>query len=267
MEAQSGIVRSPSTGEVSFNCPHCGALAKQFWFFVKATSYGDDKHPNWLSSDEYDQIIGKIEDQNVRSKQKAFVDKLTSRRPFLSSGFETEYNVRSVHNVNVSRCYNCSEIAIWLGEGMVWPVRGTTARPNADMPPLALTDYEEAATIADYSPRGAAALLRLAIQQLCIVLGGAGKNLNDDIAHLVENGLDKRVQKALDVVRVIGNNAVHPGELDIRDDRATADKLFGLVNLIVDIMISQPKHVEAMFEKLPPGALAAIEKRDKKPDT
>lgn len=69
-------------------------------------------------------------------------------------------------------------------------------------------------------------------------------------------------QKALDVGRVIGNNAVHPGQIDLKDDRATAEKLFGLVNLIADIMVTQPKHIDAMFQGLPEGARKAIEKRD-----
>lgn len=33
-----------------------------------------------------------------------------------------------------------------------------------------------------------------------------------------------------------------------RDDRATAQKLFGLVNLTAEFMISQPKQVSAMFD-------------------
>jgi acetyl/propionyl-CoA carboxylase alpha subunit len=70
------------------------------------------------------------------------------------------------------------------------------------------------------------------------------------------------VQKALDVVRVIGNNAVHPGQIDLRDDRRTAETLFGLVNLICEKMITEPKHVEAVYEKLPESARHAIEKRD-----
>jgi hypothetical protein len=116
--------------------------------------------------------------------------------------------------------------------------------------------------ILDLSPRGAAALLRLGIQKLCKHLGETGENLNADIAALVKKGLDVRVQRALDVVRVIGNNAVHPGHIDLRDDRATAEKLFGLVNLIAELMISQPKHVQELYESLPEDARKAIERRD-----
>lgn len=99
---------------------------------------------------------------------------------------------------------------------------------------------------------------------MCKHLGGKGENLNDDIALLAKNGLDARVQQMLDVVRVIGNHAVHPGKIDLRDDRATAEMLFGLVNLIAERTIGQEKHVEEAFEGLPESAKEAIAKRDKK---
>ena len=256
----NAVIREPSVSETSFNCPHCGALAKQFWFKARAKSYSDDKHPSWMDEQDRDSFLSDIKEKEQKKRFEVFFDRVLSRRPFLEGKSDSEYSV-PLYNIHISRCYNCEEIAIWLGEGMVWPHRGSVPRPNADIPTDALGDYEEAAEIVDKSPRGAAALLRLAIQKICIELGGKG-HLNDDISMLVERGLDKRVQQSLDVVRVVGNNAVHPGELDIRDNRSVADNLFGLVNLIVDIMISQPKHVERLYDGLPENARMAIEKRD-----
>jgi hypothetical protein len=132
------------------------------------------------------------------------------------------------------------------------------------MPEDIRRDYDEASSILDLSPRGAAALVRLGIQKLCKELGQTGKNINADIKALVAAGLDPRVQQALDVVRVIGNESVHPGQIDLRDDRAIAESLFRLLNLIVDKTISEPKHVKAVYEALPSGALEAIQKRDGK---
>ena len=145
---------------------------------------------------------------------------------------------------------------------MVWPQRGEGPDPNADLPDEVRTDYDEASTILDLSPRGAAALLRLCIQKLCKHLGEKGENINDDIKALVKKGVDVRVQRSLDVVRVIGNNAVHPGQIDLSDNRATAEMLFRLVNLIADKTITEPKHVEEVYGNLPEGARKAIEKRD-----
>ena len=95
-------------------------------------------------------------------------------------------------------------------------------------------------------------------------MGQSGENINDDIGALVANGLDPRIQRALDAVRVIGNNAVHPGQIDLRDDRATAETLFHLTNLIAEKMISEPKHVDEVYATLPKEALSAIAKRDAK---
>jgi hypothetical protein len=104
--------------------------------------------------------------------------------------------------------------------------------------------------------------LRLCVQKLCKHLGKPEKNINDVIAALVKNGLHLHVQQALDIVRVVGNNAVHPGQIDLKDDRATAERLFGLVNLIAETMISLPNHVASLFDSLPEEARKAIEKRD-----
>jgi hypothetical protein len=61
------------------------------------------------------------------------------------------------------------------------------------------------------------------------------------------------------------NNAVHPGGLDLTDDVERVSKLFGLMNFIVDKMITEPKELQAFYDELPEEAKKAIEKRDHKP--
>jgi hypothetical protein len=78
----------------------------------------------------------------------------------------------------------------------------------------------------------------------------------------VKKGLPARIQQALDVVRVIGNNAVHPGQIDLKDDQGTVTVLFELLNLIAQHMISEPKAVQEMYDKLPQSAREQIAKRD-----
>ena len=75
--------------------------------------------------------------------------------------------------------------------------------------------------------------------------------------------MDKRIQKALDFVRVTGNNAVHPGEMDIKDDKDLVNKMFKLVNMVVEEQITKPNELDELFKKLPERAIKAIEKRDK----
>lgn len=152
---------------------------------------------------------------------------------------------------------------MWVGGVMSYPEQVHAVSANKDTPPDIARDYDEARAIAQKSPRGAAALLRLAIQKLCVYLGEPGKNINHDIASLVSKGLDPRIQKALDVLRVVGNEAVHPGTIDLNDDPDTAENLFKLFNLIVEKMISEPKLVDEVYSNLPPDKLAAIEKRDR----
>jgi len=161
-----------------------------------------------------------------------------------------------------SKCGRCNKAAIWFNKKLVLPNVGPAELPNSDMPEDIKADYEEANTIANASPRGAAALLRLAIQKLCKHLGKPGKNINQDIAALVADGLPPKVQQALDSVRVIGNEAVHPGTLDLRDDPTTAAQLFRLTNFIVQKMISEPKEIDGIYSSLPESKREEIERRD-----
>jgi uncharacterized protein DUF4145 len=146
---------------------------------------------------------------------------------------------------------------------MVYPDASILPLPNSDMPSDIKTDYNEARSIAARSARGAAALLRLCIQKLCKYLEQPGKDLNSDIAALVKQGLNPKIQRSLDVVRVIGNEAVHPGTIDLRDDPAMAGRLATLVNIIADAMITQPKLVDDLYEGLPDTKKNQISRRDK----
>ena len=152
---------------------------------------------------------------------------------------------------------------IWFSDKIIYPLSGYLEPANLDLPGEIKADYEEAASILNLSPRGAAALLRLSIQKLCKHLGESGKDINNDIKNLVTKGLPHKVQEALDSVRVIGNEAVHPGTLDLKDDRATAAKLFKLLNFIATKLISEPKEIDEIYSALPADKLEGIKKRDK----
>ncbi|SCX27221.1 DUF4145 domain-containing protein [Agrobacterium rosae] len=257
---------APSIRETAFNCAHCGALTTQYWYTLRADAVETTDSlplvitPAVASEYQYEHIKHK----EIRADLLEWSAKLMTGEIFLSNGEDGKNRFKSVSNVNISECYNCSKVAVWVWDRIVYPpLIGEAPAPNVDLPDDIKRDYEEASSILDRSPRGAAALIRLSIQKLCKHLGQPGENINLDIKALVASGLDARVQKALDVVRVIGNNAVHPGSMDLRDDRATAETLFRLLNLISEKMISEPKHVDEVYASLPSGALAAIDKRDK----
>lgn len=170
-----------------------------------------------------------------------------------------------IKGLTVSICMRCTNYALWLNGKMISPISSIAPLPIEDMPADVGEDFLEARNIVNTSPRASAALLRLALQKLMPHLGEKGENINDDIASLVRKGLPEKMQKALDSLRVIGNNAVHPGQIDLKDDAQTAIALFDLLNMIVEVMITQPKKVDQIYDKLPSSIQDAIKKRDKKP--
>jgi hypothetical protein len=171
-------------------------------------------------------------------------------------------------NFTRSECKRCKDYLFWHNENIIVPDVSGAPIPNKDMPELVKDAYEEARSISSKSPRGAAALLRLGVQLLCIELGYKGKNINTDIGKMVEDGLPNRIQKALDAVRVIGNQAVHPGVINFEDKPETSAQLFNLLNFIVEKMITEPNSIDNFFDtELPQAAKEGIENRDRDVDS
>jgi hypothetical protein len=172
-------------------------------------------------------------------------------------------------------CDHCGQNSLWLNTTetdledeppmtgrLVLPSTAAAPVAHVDLPPDCKVDFEEAREISGRSPRGAAALLRLCLQKLCIALGGRGRKVDDDIGMLVQKGLNPKIQQAFDVVRVTGNHAVHPGEISLEENPDHVTVMFEMINLIVEELISRPKQVDERFNSLPAGALEAIARRD-----
>lgn len=170
--------------------------------------------------------------------------------------------VSITNRLTIHRCVSCGKKIIWNDDEYIYPDI-VPAEPNPDMPESVMQLYKEAGLIASKSPRAACALLRLAVERLCVELGVNERNIDANIAELVKKGLSVEVQRALDVLRVVGNKAVHPGQIAFNvDDKVTADALMELLNIITDRMISEPKKIEAMYSALPQSTLDAIQRRD-----
>ena len=255
----------PSITETAFNCPHCGTYTTQYWFEVLANYLGKDNTPHIPDEETRKRVAGdtKIPDED-KNNLLEWCKKMDSGLVYLKENNNGKYIYRDVHNLNLSECYNCNKVAVWVHGNLIFPNEKLGVFPNPDLPDHIIRDYEEARSIIGESPRGAAALLRLCVQKLCLHLGEKGKNIDHDIASLVAKGLNPLVQKSLDIVRVIGNEAVHPGTIDLNDDRDAASQLLVLINYIADQMISHPKKVEELYGKLPESKRKAIEKRDTK---
>ena len=108
----------------------------------------------------------------------------------------TDYRFK-LNQINISLCIACKEYSIWKEwyeyddeiafpkNRMIYPDKSNIPNPNIDLSKEIQEDYNESRSIANKSPRGAAALLRLCIQKLCKQLGEKGKDLNFDIGNLV----------------------------------------------------------------------------------
>jgi hypothetical protein len=256
----------PSIKETAFTCPHCGAYTTQYWYKLYSEQYSE-KTPIPFVPCEADRERF-VNDHEIPDEGKKIVlswfEKTLSGLVWLRHNDDGKYCNNEVHNLYLSECYNCKRFSVWVHERLLFPRDKESVQPNPDLPDEIIRDFEEAREIVDASPRGAAALLRLCIQKLCIHLGEKDKDIDSAIASLVSKGLNPLVQKSLDIVRVIGNEAVHPGVINLNDNRDTANMLFELVNSIADQMITHPKNVENLYGKLPENKRKAIEDRNKK---
>jgi hypothetical protein len=212
----------------NFHCLRCGVYAKQYWGSLKTeTRY----HTG-----------GQMPVQVLKT----------------NNGFRVDLPNQYV----ASKCDHCNNFTLWHDKVIIFPRTSVVEAPNEDLTAEISSLYKEAATILSDSPRAAAALLRLALQLLLKELGGKGKHIDADIKTIVASGIDPQVQKAMDIVRVFGNNGAHPGEIQLKEDPELVKKMFELINFIATKMITSKKEITNLFEGLPEGVKEAIEKRD-----
>src|SRR5688572_6293298 len=105
----------PKEGAKTFECPHCGVVASQWW-------------------------------------------------SELGSG------IRMTPRPKVCQCSECEKVSIWYQGHMLVPATGGVMPPSPDLPKEVQADYNEARAVLAHSLRSAAALLRLAIEKLCVEL-------------------------------------------------------------------------------------------------
>jgi len=239
--------KPPTFGKPSFSCPHCSAIAHQNWYTTFAATMGAD---------------------SASMRAASLSVRLMSRGPLSAHAKYIELNTENVEgfeipDLHASLCTSCSGISLWVNGDIVYPEYEINAIPDDEMPDDIKAIFMEASSIATLSPRGAAALLRLCIEKLCHHLGEKG-TINEAIGNLAKNGLDSRIIRMLDVVRVLGNQAVHPGHIDANDGKATVDNLMSIVNIISNSMITQGAIINKLYEKIPESNKKAIERRDER---
>jgi hypothetical protein len=66
------------------------------------------------------------------------------------------------------------------------------------------------------------------------------------------------------LLRVVGNNAVHPGQIDLEDNRHIAVKLFDMLNFIAEELITKPKELDLLYRDIVPEETQEhIQRRDR----
>ena len=219
--------QKPEFEKQSFHCPFCNVYAQQCWWHLRINSDGSFS--------------------------------CTALYPDSRNYFK--------RIVSYSECVSCGDRAYWLPDEkrMVYPKILSSPRARPDMPDSVKELYEEARNISSESPRAAAALLRCALERLTEGLGEKEGSLNERIGNLQKRGLPSKVQEALDIVRINANEGgSHPGEIDLSGDDGAevVDKLFWLVNFIIEKVITEPREIQAQFNRLPENKKKGIKDRD-----
>ncbi len=176
------------------------------------------------------------------------------------------YNSDVVENLYLCKCQHCGYISFWYKNKLIWPLASSVEAPIEEMDKDIKELYNEARDIIESSPKGSCAILRLALQKLCNRLADQEENKKIDgaIKKLVEKGLPTTIQKAMDTIRIVGDEAVHPGEININDNKDLAIAMFRLLNMIVEKMIVEPKQIDDLYNLMPKNKLEGIGNRDKK---
>lgn len=218
--------KQPKFQEKGFTCPNCSAYTQHVW-------------NSTLVNETYGDFCG-------------------SYGPMSSA--------QKVTPLYVCKCSMCGYISFWYKKELIWPLNTGVQSANSEMPNDIKELYDEAASIIELSPKGSCAILRLALQILCDRLVNKPENTPVDkaIAELVKNGLPVAIQQAMDTVRIVGNEAVHPGQINVDDNKEIAYTMFKLMNFIVEKMIVEPKNIEAIYMTMPEKKIEAIKDRDKK---
>lgn len=243
---------APKYRDSKFHCSHCNTIATQEWFDA------DDVGSTTIN------IINHLY-LNYRSSIESFYQKpIIQFLNVIDNELQKNLYQFCPKGFSVATCSSCEEFTLWVNEEIIYPKKTTVPPPNEDLDENIKTLYLEASNILIDSPKGATALLRLALQMLLKQIGKDGKKINDDIKELVSEGLSPTIQQALDLLRVIGNNAVHPGQINLDDNAEIAQKLFSILNFIADELITKPKELEKLYADLIPlETQEYIRQRDK----
>lgn len=234
--------KPPEFKSAAFQCPHCNTHSQQRW------------HNLYRHTEKFEEGDERLLIEIHR----------TIPAPCAAITLRDAYHIASI-------CQHCHGISIWqyyhgrnTNRRMIYPLLPNAPLPNNDMPEEVKTIYNEARSISHLSPRAAAALLRVTLEKLTDHLGEKEGNLNTRIKKLKERGLPEKVIKSLDIVRIFGNESSHAGQIDLgnEDNADIVNRLFKLVNFVVEKMISDEMEIDALSAKLPDNKKQGVKNKD-----
>ena len=214
----------PELNKNAFNCPLCGVYAHQVW------------HP--------DVSFGNIYTEGFGYKK---------------------FNFQGIFlDLSVSICSHCSEKVLWYKEKMLLPRKMTVPDPPKDIPPKIKEIYNEAGKVLIDSSRASGALMRLALEQLLQNINNNKLKLYENVNNLIASNIPEPLIKALTILRVNGNDIMHTGEIKIFESNEDVLYLFHLFNMIVEELITRPKKVKELYDKIPESIRKQTEKDESK---
>ena len=243
---------APKYNLSAFHCPQCDAYAKQEWIDLLSS-------PETFN-DMFQNLINNLLTTNI------YTQIHSNYFSNLSQSWNTDFNNHLVYMSKMAMCDHCSSYSFWVKEKMVYPKLSSAPMPYPDMPENVKELYNEARLVCEVSSRSAATLLRVSLERLTEYLGEKTGNLNQRISNLKSMGLSERIINSLDIVRIYGNDGAHSNEMNMdgKDSSEIVNKLFWLVNIIVEKVIIEPKVIDDIYLQLPESKRDAIDERDTK---
>lgn len=234
----------PEYGSNGFTCPNCQAYSQQRWMEVLRKTGS-----------------GYALNNTIRTRRKEAIEKKIKFQAEQPPSFDAPL---TDNVVAFSTCLKCFKESYWVEGNIIYPRISVAPFAHDDMPEEVKEIYNEARNISDISPRASSALLRLAVEKLLPLVGAEGKSINDMIHDLVKKGLSRDIQMALDGLRVIGNEYIHPGKIEIQENNDITMGLFKVLNIIVENLITHKKDIQELYDFLPNDKKQWIEARDAK---
>ena len=223
----------PSISANRFRCPHCDAYSNQIWCVPKPHFIDDSiktpTHAIERINSEHEELNLELDiNSNLSSETRIIYE-------------HTDNRIQAIFPCFFSQCNSCEEYAIWVNDRIVYP-QAIIRIPKDDMPDQIKTFYRQASSISSQCPPASAALLRTVLEMLCTELNYTEGSLKQRIEKMKNDGkIDDELHDAMQSVRIVGNNAVHAGQIEVDDSKEVVKVLFEIIDDITLDLFTKPK--------------------------